>query len=306
MILQNNYLKGVGMAKLNTNGRHKREAVIGTVHIPLKHWLVVGFVACLSLVFLTKPLWTKLLWLLQHPEEQTTGHEAIPDDTCSHFPHNLPNCVISSTNLYSPNTSCSFTADGRYLVIGTSNQYGTYGTYAFDRSNCQKVLDYSWEISPMEGSSGKALIRIAPISSRVVLADGTLVDLASKREIDLPLSSGRNRVSNAVWSEDETYLAYRGHYRRDKHSRWENLGLYIATGDGAQWYEIQEPRILRASDSTIFRLEWVIEGQENMLQVATGAWVSNGNERAFQVQDSEMYRVSLVAQQLQVTLVDGD
>jgi hypothetical protein len=117
------------MANPDTNGRHRHEAVIGAVHIPLKYWLLVGF-ACLSLVFLTK-----LLWLPQ-PQEKSC---AMPAARLSSSPLDISDGWWGP--YYSPN--------GEYALHRYQSHYGARRFMVYTADHCQ-LLKKSDMISHMQ------------------------------------------------------------------------------------------------------------------------------------------------------------
>ncbi len=127
-----------------------------------------------------------------------------------------------------------WTTDGRYALFGSGDQYGNSAAYAFDTQ--------AWAVLGLVFSSGdhcgigsacrQGIATIAPETSRIVLGDGNLVNLADLSHTNVISATGRNSIGLAAWSPDESHLIFTAYQYKDDHK--DDFALF--------WPKVTAPR----------------------------------------------------------------
>ncbi len=133
-----------------------------------------------------------------------------------------------------------WTADSRYAIFSSSDQYGNSSTYAFDtkewryRGLAVPSKSIMGEPCVMDGGCKHGLVAIASVTDQVLLQDGSLFYLPEFTHTDILTTTGKDLIASARWSPDEDYLvfvAYCDNYNHARHIA-EDYALLIAKGDG--------------------------------------------------------------------------
>jgi hypothetical protein len=107
-----------------------------------------------------------------------------------------------------------WSADSRYAVFLSGDQYGNTATIVFDTSQwgfagLSERPPLKSEICGMAGWCRHHPIAIAPTTARIVLADGTLAVLNnSSVNVNVLTTTDKTNVFAAAWSPGEEYLAF--------------------------------------------------------------------------------------------------
>jgi hypothetical protein len=129
-----------------------------------------------------------------------------------------------------------WTADGHYAIFTSGDQYGNSDTTVFDAWQWRAVITTTategtcFQLHSMGGGCYRRVSTISPVSSTLVLQDGTLIDIPRLKQTSV-ISQGV--VTAAIWTPDGQYLVFvlnRSYPGSSSRGCW----LYLANGDGAQ------------------------------------------------------------------------
>ncbi len=149
-----------------------------------------------------------------------------------------------------------WTTDSRYALFSSGDQYGDADAIAFDTQEwTMHGLKFGTEKEQcgMGSACRHGIVAIAPKTSRVVIADGNLIDLTNFAYTSIISATGKNSIRLVAWSPDERYLIFVAHQYKDGHDN--DYALYLANGDGTQ------VRLLSPINSTAKAIAWGTDGQ---------------------------------------------